>query len=455
MEAKTRQRLEKLRPEELLELIDHLHGRDEAMDREIAVFASRQAPSAHVQKLRQWISSLENRHGFVSYRQSFDLAQEVEGLIGELEVLTMKGDDPVSALQLVESLLRAGGNILEGTDDSSGSVSTELGETAVLWLRSAHRCREAGQEEDWIGRVEQLIEDDEYGLIDDLLPRASILLSKPEQRELARRYEARASAGNGEDYGSSVAATKLGQLAWSLRDPSIYVRSIRLRSPQPNEMQIASIVECFLELGDPKGALEWLDEQWTRDEDRRLDLRAQAFAALGKEDDLIATRREIWERHPRVVTLENLLGLLSLAEQEELRADALDRAPTVSGLETALKLLFHLEKSAMAAEVLIHRRGELEGDRYIGLQSLVQQFEAADQPLASSLIYRGLLDSILRRGYSRAYHHAARYYSQLTKLAVNVTDWRGIEPHQTHIQNLRTQHGRKRSFWVRVGGAPK
>jgi len=454
MDTETRQRLESLSQEELLELIDLLHGRDEAMDREIALFASRQAPSAHGQKLRQWIRGLENRHGFVPYRQSFDLAREVEDLAAELRVLIDDGN-PTTALEAIDHLLRAGGAILEGTDDSSGAVSGELRETAVLWLRAARQCREAGREADWIGRIGQLMASDEYGLLDEVLPQASILLSEPELRELARRFEAIASSMDSEDSRSFAASTHLGQLAWALRDPSVYVQSIRLRSPEPNELQRASIVECYLNLDDPKGALGWLAGPWARDDARRLDFRARAFEALGQREELIVARREIWDRHPCVATLEDLLSLLPFDEQKKARTEAMTRGASVSGLETALELLIHLEQPAMAEEVLLGRRNELQGDLYTGLQSLVQQFEATGHLLASSLIYRALLDSILNRGYSRAYHHAARYHSHLAKMAGRVKDWRDIESHQAYLKHLWDQHGRKRSFWSRVGGTPK
>lgn len=451
MDTKIRQQLERFEKEALLDLIERLYGRDRSLDAEIDAFAARGTPSAHGQELRRWIRSWTDRQRFVSYSQSFDMAREIEDVAGELASLLESGE-PASSFALVEQFLAAGEEILLQADDSSGAISGALREASVLWLRAARRCRDDGQQADWIQRIEELMETDGYGLLDPVLPQASILLSEAELHELAERYEARARA---EGDGSLSTTVKLGSLAWALGEPEIYVRSIQLRSPEPNELQKSSIADCYLELGDPAGALTWLEGNWQREEGRRLQQRASAFEALGRRDDLVATRRQIWEHLPSPDTLEQLLALLPQTEQSRVKAEAFEHASTMGSLEKALEILLYLGKQVDAEELLLSRIAELSGDRYGSLSSMLEPFEAAGRPLACSLIYRALLDSILERGYSRAYHHAARYYRQLDALANKVSDWRGAENHGAYIDGIRSQHYRKHSFWSRVGGAPK
>jgi hypothetical protein len=65
---------------------------------------------------------------------------------------------------------------------------------------------------------------------------------------------------------------------------------------------------------------------------------------------------------------------------------------------------------------------------YITLTAWVDQL--VQNALLASLIYRELINDILQRGYTKAYHYAVDYWFQL--------------------QQVHQEHGRKRSFWQRV-----
>ena len=75
------------------------------------------------------------------------------------------------------------------------------------------------------------------------------------------------------------------------------------------------------------------------------------------------------------------------------------------------------------------------------------------QPLAASIVYRALLESILDRAQSKAYPHAARYLGRLGTLAKKIRAWSPIAPHETYLQILRAGHDRKRAFWDQVSAA--
>jgi hypothetical protein len=103
-----------------------------------------------------------------------------------------------------------------------------------------------------------------------------------------------------------------------------------------------------------------------------------------------------------------------------------------------------------AAEAyLLKRTAELDGDFYSGLLPLAEAMEAGGRLLCASIIYRALLDSILRRAYSKAYNHGVSYLKKLDMLAPAVSNWRGFGSHDLYIKHLRVQHARKRSFWPR------
>ena len=81
------------------------------------------------------------------------------------------------------------------------------------------------------------------------------------------------------------------------------------------------------------------------------------------------------------------------------------------------------------------------------LLPLARELEGAGRALAASLLYRALLDSILRRGNNRNYAIGARYLQKLDALAPDVGDWGSFTSHKVYQSELRLAHGRKTSFW--------
>lgn len=107
-----------------------------------------------------------------------------------------------------------------------------------------------------------------------------------------------------------------------------------------------------------------------------------------------------------------------------------------------------LVKSAAESYLKAHTE-QLNGDHYQFLLPLAETFASLARPLTASLLYRALLDSILRRGRTTTYGHGAHYLRKLDLLAKTVSDWRDIEPHTVYVEQLRQTHGRKTSFWSR------
>ncbi|MCB2106925.1 MAG: hypothetical protein KDE14_04450 [Rhodobacteraceae bacterium] len=68
------------------------------------------------------------------------------------------------------------------------------------------------------------------------------------------------------------------------------------------------------------------------------------------------------------------------------------------------------------------------------------------------VLYRALLNDILGRGKSQAYHHGAGYLAKLDGLASSVATDPRLENHVTYVLGLRKAHGRKSGFWRLVEG---
>lgn len=449
MDETLAQQLGELDRERLLELIVSIHGYDAAIDRQIAAFAARRVPSRHEAEIRSWIRDLTPSRRGSSRFEAIPVAHDVDRIVGELSALIGHGDPDV-AFGLIEQVLGLGPRLIEAVDDSDVFIQISLQELGPLWMKAARHCRDAGRERDWLAAIEALLEKDDYCLLEKLLPSAAELLSGEELRRLADRYETRA-ANEADPHRRCEWLNRAGELAWPLADPALFVRTQRLVDPELSADRREAIAKCFLEMGDPQGALEWLATPWPGSEWKKSSLLAEAYGALGRRADQIAVMREEWERSPSVLRLESWLALLSPDEAEKAKEEAGAKAPGLRDLDEALELLVFLGRSREAGELCVKRCAELAGQGYYRFKDLAQAF-VASEPLAASLIFRSLLDEILKEKKSRAYHHAAEYFGALGRLAGSIEDWRGHPDHRSYIVSLRYEHGRKTAFWYKVGG---
>ena len=78
---------------------------------------------------------------------------------------------------------------------------------------------------------------------------------------------------------------------------------------------------------------------------------------------------------------------------------------------------------------------------------MAKVFEAREYYLVATLIYRALLDSILRRARPTTYSYGVRYLRKLGKIASKISDWRGFEDDAAYATRIHEAHYRKRKFW--------
>ena len=73
--------------------------------------------------------------------------------------------------------------------------------------------------------------------------------------------------------------------------------------------------------------------------------------------------------------------------------------------------------------------------------------EASEKWIGATVVYRALLDSILRRAKPKTYPHGAKYLHKLGRISEHISDWASIASHRRYLDSLRLNHGKKRSFW--------
>ncbi|HWX37258.1 MAG TPA: hypothetical protein VNZ53_58825 [Steroidobacteraceae bacterium] len=118
--------------------------------------------------------------------------------------------------------------------------------------------------------------------------------------------------GNREFHDVFAPSSALGLIARALRDPVLHEQSIRIHSPELNELQPIDIASHYVECGDAAGALRWLGHPFApNNEYQRLALLDSAYALLGDRARQLDVRREQYRRAPGIHTYRALEEIIS------------------------------------------------------------------------------------------------------------------------------------------------
>lgn len=442
--------------DELITLIERLAADSDEVSSRLDYLTD---PGAAAKALQGRIRSIRSNKRFVSYAEAREVAAELGVIAADIRADVLP-KDPLKAAALAEKLFSLDEVILDRADDSDGMIGDELKAACVLWLDAAAAARKVGASAhaDWAAALYDFYQANDYGVREPLLEEADRLLHENELRALAARFEGDARAvlerpkNDDREFHDVIApSSAMGLIARALRDPLLHEQSIRIYSPEPNELQATAIASHYVECGDAAGALRWLGQPFEGgNEYRRLDLLDSAYALLGARARQIEVRRELYRRAPGIHTYRALEEILPAAERSALRARACQDAKSNPRVATAAELLFALEEPLLAEELIIERASELDGRNYVLLTSLVETARASGRWLAATIIWRALLDAILARGYAKAYGHGARYLRELRAIASEIENFHGHPTHADYERSLRLAHGRKTSFWQRL-----
>ena len=412
-------------------------------------------PPALKKAIAKRITSLKRGRRFIDYRASTDFARDLESILRDIEN-GLLGAEPKLAFELVDKFLATADSVLNRVDDSSGEIGGVYRDAVLLWLTAAKAWGDT--KTDWQERVYQLYEDNDYGVLDPLLPNSHILLSEEQLKQLAWRYEAEArkavkdkDPNDGMSWASITRRVALGSVAEALKDPALYEHSVLIDSPEPNDLQKKDIVSQYIQFNQLDEALRWLNTDWeSRFETDRLQLLEQVYELNGNTDQLRAVRQQLYQKEKSFTRLERYLATLGEEEQAAARQQAISQAEQGRDVTVSADLLLQLGEARRAQQLVVLRHTELEGCFYGSLTSLVKQFEKAACPLAATACYRALLLDILGKGRTTAYTHAARYFKKLEVLAEEISDFSPLAGRREFLDQLERDHGRKRSFWGRV-----
>ena len=222
-------------------------------------------------------------------------------------------------------------------------------------------------------------------------------------------------------------------LAYQIKDAKLFEQTRTAAWPELSTSAFIDIARTYLQSGDVATAHQWLEKIPENDTFRAREhgqLLQEIYKQQGNEEELTKLLTRNYHLNPSINSLDKLLEVVGADKQEKLVEDVVSKIRTHTELDVqSVAFLLDIGKIDQAEEYVVKHAHQLNGDYYERLIPLAEALMIRNKPLASSLVYRSLLISILNRGYTKAYPHGVRYLKLLDDLAPSVTNWFELEPH--------------------------
>ncbi len=449
-------KLTQLETKVIIDFVMNLYIYNPELHPQIERLILRNDPSEFAKAINKRIQSVKRGRKFVDYYASQSFALDLESITHDIETGLLQSS-PALAFDLVDKFLATAEKVLERCDDSNGYIGEVYREATLLWLNAASRWTDS--KENWLERVYQLYQQNDYGILDPLLPNSHLLLSDEQLKQLAWRYESELkqaiktpTKNKGFNLLTLSPSVALCSVAEALKDPSLHERATLLTSPKPNDLQKKTIVKMYLKFEQVDKALEWLNTPWdSRFSYDRLSLLDNVYCLNGDHEKLKEVRYQLYQSLREYDDFKNYLDILNENEKKEAIAEAIATAEQAKNFSTEVTMLFELGEDKRAQNLVLSNPVDAANCYYSYLLEFAKRFEKSTLPLAAIACYRYLLLDILARAKSKSYGHAVKYYKKLAQLDTQVESYAILISYDDFLQQLKAEHGRKRSFWDRLG----
>lgn len=477
----------------LAELLAAAVARDPAAKRQLRLeIAAAVGPKAASSEIRKRLAAIGRARKFVPRSGAASVADDLEAQREAIESY-VAGRDPALAHDLLWRFMGLAERVFDRCDDSSGliggvfrSARADLGHAASVArpdpIKLADRVFDAlwtngfGQYDGLIGEVGPAL--GESGL--ERLKKRVLAFRASQERAVA---EAAKVPGDSPD--KVVAGPWRGsnrglpdpEVTAEERDPSLVLRytipqvlsdiadaggDVDAFIAQHDEevrrrpRVAAAIAQRLLAAGRAEEALGSLDDAelvrdgWPAPDEEWREARVDVLEALGRSEDAQTVRWETFEKGLDEEVLRAYLERLDGSETAAATEKALDHVAGHTEMHAALDFLLEWPDLVRAAELVVQRERELNGDFY-GVLNDAASALAAEHPLAASLVLRAMIDFTMGSARSSRYRHAARQLLACGGLAEKIDDYRGFEDHDTYFASIREENARKSKFWAVFG----
>lgn len=432
--------------------------------------AGAQSPKEAGREVAKRLTSIARARSFVNWKNRKALATDLKSQLRAIKEQIAPAD-PAEALTLAWRFMQVATPIFERCDDSSGIVIDVFHDACALLGEIAVA---AGTAPEALADVAvEALRDNDYGQYDGLIAiltpalgaeglghlkqQIELLAGTPVSVPPKGEWEAVGYSSGGTTYAhqmeersrQSLVGMALKNIADAMGDVDAFIAQYDPAARKVPKIS-AEIAARLLGAGRAQDALgfieraevtggRWIPHEWQ-------DVRLAVLEDLGRGEEAQAFRWTCFEHDLSVDHLRTYLKRLPDFDDIEAEERAMKHAMTYPSLLAALQFFLAWPVIACAADLLVQRHTEIDGDRY---ECLAPAAETLSQryPLAATLALRSMVDYTLTKARSKRYGYAAEHLSTCADLARSIEDFGALETHDAYLARLKTQHGRKFGFW--------
>ena len=403
------------------------------------------APEENIKRFKKKLSSIKRSQHFIDWRESSGFANELRALLEDLKAGV---SEPSVGIELISLFYKSDRIILNRCDDSNGNIGDVFRiDAQILFTEYASLCED---KEKVASVIFKLSQNDDYGVRDTLidcagkcLPEANIRSMIAKLQKMVKREE--------DGYEKRHNLILIESLARQIKDAELFKQTRIASQEKLSTAAHIDISRVYLESGDAQTALLWLKkipENKKYQSYEKNQLLINIYTELGDDKELAEILYKEFSSYRSIETLQELLNTIGDDKKDKVISEEV--AAIIADNRLSLvdaEFLISIGKIDEADKYIVKRSDQLNGNLYTSLLPLAKAMESKKCDLAASIIYRSLLNSILKRGYTKSYPHGIRYLKKLDKLAALISDWKNYDEHEKFKENIYNNHSRKRSFW--------
>ncbi len=466
--------LEALGAEALADLLmDAVQG-DAARQRRVRLaLSSEQSPKEAAADIRKRVAQIRHAKSWISARAQRTLAKELNGLI-DVILNHVASEDVGLGFDLLWSLLQLAPDIHARTDDSNGTIGgvMDAAMDAIQTLAPRLYC----DAEPLADQVFEALQDNGYGEFDGVIPALSEALGDQGLTALRVRAETAMDApvtlDDTEYFGVLVSAERRLEMAKDSHDRTLRMilsdiadalGDVDAWLSQYSAQQLTyhtiapDAARRLLKAGRAEDALRIMETCIASEDgkDRAFDtpeVDSAHFAcleALGEEDNLRSAMWTRFETRLCAETLRRYLSRLPDFDDDEALLNARTHVRTHPDLLQGLVFCVSWPDAGLAADLILSRHAELDGNTY-EILTPTSELLKAEHPLAATLVCRSMITFALQNNRAKRYRHAARHLASCAQADMATTDYGVFQSHETFVNDLRRKHPRKHAFWDKV-----
>ncbi|GHU17381.1 hypothetical protein FACS189472_04180 [Alphaproteobacteria bacterium] len=400
-----------------------------------------------ISRISSAISWHENSHREIGYYEADGYANELDQT--REDIMFLSNNFPDEARKLMQDLIEIQDSVFERSDDSNGSI----GEAFKRCVEDLGKIfsKLSVDISDVVEVVYDLFIYNDYGVTDDVISNFKDAL-KEEGLNLLKEEFMKSISSKKNGYYNDTIKRGLREIADCRNDVDEYIQACSFAT-EIHQHDHLDIARRLIDHGRYDEALEWLNKMehpitpsWRENYSR---LKIDALMHLGKCEEAQQERIAWFNCGLNHDLYEEILKYADDDFKNKFREQTIERVFAYYNIWTAMDFLIKLGETNKCAQLVFLKEETMDcGNSYT--VGLIRPFAAAlrkTEPLASTILYRKLLEYVLNRVASKYYQYAAEDLIACYELSSQITDFGERKNHDEYFREIQEKHKKKRTFW--------